>query len=222
MAAATAWLRLLCSVDFILPSKKSRKPGIKGAEMGWESHWCKMGRVFSMALGSVELPPLIKRCLLFSACKTRCLGVTEEAKPHFWLSRWFSLDRGDLTNTKHGGMGWIAAQGLVQLCLHCTALETAAYGHFVPLHVHTHTQIDWGTPSEMMEETQLVRWLCLKSSFSYKQPGFLLLLRKFFGGEQSSLYEASLPSSVLRVCMLDVSISLQSAPSLYSTELSWV
>lgn len=41
---------------------------------------------------------------LFSACKTRCLGVTEEAKPHFWLSRWFSLDRGDLTNTKHGGM----------------------------------------------------------------------------------------------------------------------
>lgn len=41
---------------------------------------------------------------LFSACKTRCLGVTEEAKPHFWLPGWFSLDGEDLTNTKW--VGW--------------------------------------------------------------------------------------------------------------------
>lgn len=64
LAAVTAGLSPLCRVGFVPSSRKSTKPWTKGAEMGWESPWCKIGRLFSMTLDSVELPPLIKRCLL--------------------------------------------------------------------------------------------------------------------------------------------------------------
>lgn len=48
--------------------------------------------------GSVMLPPLSKRCLLLPGVRSvlvrqKVVGDTEESRPHFWLSSWFSLLR---------------------------------------------------------------------------------------------------------------------------------